>query len=164
MYTLYRPFLVLAVLSWATAGLAQVRSGTASVTLRATVEESFSAQHILVPLAQPYVENREPAPPALVVSLAWNLRSGRQFQIASTEERRVGDEFTSSQHGPMSLRQLDVSSHVFSFMPSPEGKLLLLGASGKGEEDAVGGAVFMMVLPTPVEGEDLTVRISIISL
>lgn len=161
---LAKPFALLAVLLWVAPGFAQVSSGAASVTLRATVEESFSAQPVLVPFAQPFVENGEPAPLALVVSLGWTLRPGRHFQIASATERRVGHEFSSSHDGPMSLRQLEISSHAFSFMPSPEGQLVLLEATGKGEEDAVGRAAFMMVLPTPLGGEDLTVRISIISL
>ena len=164
LYRLYRPFLLLAVLSWGSVGLAQVRSGTASVTLRARVEESLSLQHVSVPLGQAVADDQELAPRALVVSLGWTLRPGRRFQIASQTERRVGDEFSISRHGPMSLRQLEISSHAFSFMPSPMGQLALLGASGKGEEDAAGRAVFMMLLPTPLEGEDLTVRISIIAL
>ena len=164
MYKLYRPFLLLAVLSWGSVGLAQVRSGTASVTLRARVEESLSLQHVSLPLAQAVGEDQEPAPRALVVSLGWALRPGLSFQIASQTERRVGDEFTISRHGPMSLRQLEISSHAFSFMPSPTGQLALLGTSGTIDEDAAGRAVLMMLLPTPLEGEELTVRISIIAL
>ena len=164
MYRLYRPFLFLAVLSWGSVGLAQIRSGTASVTLRARVEESLSLQHVSVPLAQAVAEDQELAPRALVVSLRWALRPGRRFQLASQTERRVGDEVTISRHGPMSLRQLEISSYSFSSMPSPTGQLALLGTSGTIDEDAAGRAVLMMLLPTPLEGEELTVRISIISL
>jgi hypothetical protein len=42
--------------------------------------------------------------------------------------------------------------------------LAFLGASGTIDEDAAGRAVLMMLLPTPLEGEELTVRISVISL
>jgi hypothetical protein len=162
--SLSRFFALLAIISGGANCFAQVTSRGASVTLKASVQESFSAQHLVVPLTEEFSGAGKRVPRALLVSIGWNLRPGHPFQIASAVERRQGDEVSLARQGPMSLRQLEISSHVHSFMPDSEGHLTFLGASGRGKEDAAGVAVFMLLLPPPQESDDLTLRISIISL
>jgi hypothetical protein len=115
-----------------------------------------------VPLAQAFADSPDPAPQALVVSLGWTLRQARHFRIAYEIERQSSDDSVASVHETLTLHQLETPAPIFSFMPFQTDGTQLFGLGGNNEEDAVGRAAFMMVVPSPREGEDLTVRVRVI--
>ena len=156
--------IVLVLSASAVAGLAQVRSSAASVTLVARLEESFSLQHVVVPAGQSFVGDSESAPQALLIGLGWTLRHARDFKIGFRQQRPADATSLASGSSLMSLRQLALMSQVFSFMPIETSGPPVLGAWGDNEEDPVGRAVLLMALLRPDKGEAVTVRISVVIL
>jgi hypothetical protein len=148
----------------AVAGLAQVRSSAASVTLVARLEESFSLQQVVVPAGQTFVGDSESAPQALQIGLAWTLRHARDFKIDYRQQRPADATSPAPGSRLMSLRQLGLMSQVLSFMPIESSGPPVLGAWGDNEEDPVGRAVLLMALPSPDKGEAVTIRISVVIL
>jgi hypothetical protein len=156
--------LLLVSLASAATGLAQVRSSAASVTLVARLDESFSLQHVAVPAEQSFNGDIESAPQALQVDLCWTLRQARDFKIQYKLERQSDAGSSPSDSGLMSLKRLGLISQIFSFIPFETSGPPVVGVWGNNEEDPVGRAALLMVLPKSGRDEPLTVRISAVIL
>lgn len=149
---------------WAATGSAQIRSSTASVTLLAHIQESFSIQPVAIPAGQSFNRRVESMPQALQVWLGWTLQQGRDFQIKYKLEGQNDSDSPASDSGLVSLKQRGLMPLVFSFMPFETYGSPVVGVWGNNEEDPMGEATFMLALPKPEKGEALRVRISVVIL
>ena len=139
---------------------AQLNSPAASVTLVATVQESVTIQHLVLPRAQPDVNDDSPPPEGLLVFLQWRFEQGKGVQMKYTLNPDQENASDSSPARFASLSKLASAAAGFAFQSQAQIKTMALGLVPEPEQTQVGSASFLVGVNRP-NSDVYTVRISL---
>jgi hypothetical protein len=159
--TILRAIMIMVLPAVAGAGLAQIRSQAASVTLIARVEESVSLKAFPISLAQAAADNAKPNQAALHLLLDWRLQEGRTYHVGYGLEEREVPSPGGTDPRFFSLRQMEAQAPAFSFLAATSDQPAVLGVWGDTDRARTGAASFLLVLPSRSPAQSATLRISV---
>ena len=128
---------------------AQLSSPAASVTLVATVQESVTIQHLVIPSAQPASDNQVAPPEGLLVFLQWRFDQGKSIQMkcALNPDHASGPDSSPAHFA--SFSKLASASAALAFQSQAQLKTMAPGLVAAPEQTPVGSASFLLGVNPP---------------